>query len=181
MTDNEKLTAEQIAEQLSADGYTLEFSVVNPGGYNVASEFACTIKRGRAEFKTPYTKGCGHRRWKSKFVYGVADSIWAGIFKRGQRVTLSQSKYRIDSEPAREFNTLTEPEAPTLDEVLYSLSRDADCVRHGQTFEEFCADFGYDSDSIKAKGIFDACRETWSALVRFGADFEKLDSLFQDY
>jgi len=33
------------------------------------------------------------------------------------------------------------------------------------TFDEFCSDFGYDNDSIKASGIYDALKDEAAALA----------------
>ena len=57
----------------------------------------------------------------------------------------------------------------TIDSCLYSLILDADSIEY--TFNEFCDNFGYDSDSIKANNIYKACIKTSKQLNRlFNAD-----------
>ena len=72
---------------------------------------------------------------------------------------------------------------PTLDDVLWSIVMDAQCVAYGETFEEFSENLGYDEDSRKAEKAFNACRDEYFGLIRlFGQDgFEELGELFQDY
>lgn len=60
---------------------------------------------------------------------------------------------------------------PQLAEVLYSLQSDAQAGEHG--FDEFCADLGYDSDSIKALKIHKACVKIRAQLATLlGTDFD---------
>jgi len=91
------------------------------------------------------------------------------------------SKTRLTVFEAEALDHATRAEPPTLDEVLWSVHLDASGVRHGQSFEDWCAEYGSDDDSIKARAAFDACRDEWSGLVRLGADFDALDLLFEDY
>ena len=73
------------------------------------------------------------------------------------------------------------PKIPDLPGVLYSLSSDAGCVRYGQTFEDFCGELGYDSDSRTAEKTFNACRDEWAALIRMGFDLDALDEVVREY
>lgn len=54
---------------------------------------------------------------------------------------------------------------PNVGDVLDSLIGDASCA--DQSFEDFCRDFGYDSDSRKAEAIYHACRKTMRRLRAF--------------
>lgn len=47
---------------------------------------------------------------------------------------------------------------PTIGDVLSSLSLDSSSVIDGQSFEDWCGDFGYDTDSRKAERTFNACK-----------------------
>jgi hypothetical protein len=64
-----------------------------------------------------------------------------------------------------------------IEDVLLSLQMD--CSGWFEAFEDWAQDLGYDSDSIKAKGIFDACQDIARAMRRgLGADvFEKFQEL----
>lgn len=50
---------------------------------------------------------------------------------------------------------LYQPKVPTKNEVLQSLAMEASSLVSMPTFEEWCSDFGYNSDSIKDKKMFD--------------------------
>lgn len=56
----------------------------------------------------------------------------------------------------------TEPEPPTLAEVLDCMASDALCL--GMTFEEWADEFGYDADSRKAEQTFNRCVEQSKSL-----------------
>ena len=46
---------------------------------------------------------------------------------------------------------------PTLAHVLDTLASDAAGVEGAKSFEEWCPEYGYDSDSRKAERIYEAC------------------------
>ncbi len=61
---------------------------------------------------------------------------------------------------------------PTAADVVSSLCSDAHTV-DGQSFEDFCSDFGYDTDSRKAESIYKACRKMAPKVRRLlREDFE---------
>lgn len=61
-----------------------------------------------------------------------------------------------------EVEKLRKPQGPTSASVLHSLILDsqAGCM----TFAEWCADFGYETDSHKALATYDACQQTADSL-----------------
>lgn len=66
--------------------------------------------------------------------------------------------------------------APTADRVLECLVSDATGSEDG--FEEFCRNFGYDTDSRKAYSIYRACVNIRARLRRFlGSEYETALSL----
>lgn len=54
-------------------------------------------------------------------------------------------------------------DAPTLADVLNCLRSDAECG--SESFENFCSDCGYDPDSRKAYGIWEACKDSRAKLA----------------
>lgn len=69
--------------------------------------------------------------------------------------------------------------APSLEEVLYSLTMDASAWR--MTFDEWASEYGYDTDSRKAEASYRACADIGLRLVRMlggHETFEKLETLF---
>lgn len=164
---------------LALDGYTMTYHTVDAGSYKEPSKFSVTIKRNGLAFSTEYSKGAAHRRWTEK---AKMLGQWQGQFpkqpKQGERVPqLGRVSLWMESS----LIDCTEPIPPELGEVVYALQMDASYVRHGQAFCEFASDLGGDSDSIKCKALFDACRDTWASLVRLGADWDALDRLFEGY
>lgn len=71
--------------------------------------------------------------------------------------------------------------APALAEVLYCLILDGDAA--DATFEEWCDDHGYDSDSRKVLATYETCRDVGHKLQRMftSAELAELRELFQDY
>ena len=72
------------------------------------------------------------------------------------------------------------PQKPTIKDVLYSMI--ADDV-NDIDFEEFCKEYGYDNDSIKALEIYKACQKQTKAYYNMFDDEERgiLRELLQDY
>lgn len=59
----------------------------------------------------------------------------------------------------------TTPKPPEVRDVLNSLS--LDCSIGDQSFDDFCADLGYDTDSRKAYASWEACREQMFDIQRW--------------
>ena len=53
---------------------------------------------------------------------------------------------------------------PTVEQVLDCLVLDASCWESNRTFEDFCAELGYDTDSRKAERVYQACGECYKQL-----------------
>lgn len=71
---------------------------------------------------------------------------------------------------------VTKPVAPKLADVISGLLSDAQAGR--MSFDEFCGEFGYDSDSRKALATWEACVNTAGPLARvLGADMDRLAGL----
>ena len=182
MSNENQTEPVDIAATLAADGWNLSYTCLDSGGRDRPSKWSCMLGRapGRGVMQVTYTKGAAHRRWTT----GTAASlpyhrIIKGMGGAGNRV--DQLFGHLTILQAEAIDNASEPEPPTLDEVVWSVVTDAGSVRHGQDFAEFAGDFGLDSDSIKARETFDACRDEWSGLVRIGADFDALETLFMDY
>lgn len=69
---------------------------------------------------------------------------------------------------------------PDVADVLHSLMLDASALDAG-TFEDWCAELGFDSDSIKARGMYDACiAEALKLRAAFGEKtLSELRELFE--
>jgi hypothetical protein len=113
------------------------------------SHYACTIRNGKAKMVVYFSKGEGHRRWK-KTARGPE-------VKPGQRAPMQFTKTLW-------FEENTEPEPPTLGEVLDCLASDAASVDNARSFEDWASDFGYDTDSRKAKRTYKTCEKQAAKL-----------------
>lgn len=73
------------------------------------------------------------------------------------------------------------PEAPKVADVLHSLIMDSSAA--DENFHDWCADYGYSDDSIKAMSTYKACLETAQALRKhFSPDtLRQVRELLQDY
>lgn len=73
----------------------------------------------------------------------------------------------------------TEPKRPTLEDVLYSLTMDSYAAN--ETFQSWCFEYGYDTDSRKALATYEACQKIADDLRELGFNLEQLQEYFQDY
>lgn len=73
------------------------------------------------------------------------------------------------------------PVPPPPDSVLHSLIMDWQCSR--DSFEDFCANFGYDEDSRRALDTYLACQESGKKLLkmRLGKSIQELVMIYQDF
>ena len=68
---------------------------------------------------------------------------------------------------------------PGIDDILYCLIMDSGADQ--QSFDDWCEDFGYDSDSIKVRKMYELCQENAQKMNNLGFDMDELQTLFQDY
>ncbi len=59
---------------------------------------------------------------------------------------------------------------PTAEEVLECLAMDAEGIENVFSFEDWCAEYGYDSDSRRAEKIYNACLRQTEELRKFLGD-----------
>lgn len=73
------------------------------------------------------------------------------------------------------------PKKPKVADVLHSLILDASAA--DENFHDWCSNYGYSDDSIKAMNIYKACLETSQALRKhFSPDtLRQVRELLQDY
>ena len=72
------------------------------------------------------------------------------------------------------YMAVPKPVKPTVADVLHSLLSDASAAN--ENFAEWCDNYGYDSDNMKAFGIYKACLETAVALRKYFTR-EQLDAI----
>lgn len=157
--------------------------LVKDGGFFDMTEWEITISHNNRAITVKYFTGPGIRKWLKKlkgkpFNYS---GYWSQYIKnnvgkqvgylpplqnpkniKNKRISDYQSKI------LEEFKNITEPIAPEINNVMCALSLDASCVIHGESFEDFCSEFGYDCDRISAKKTFDCCRDSYFKLKQLG-------------
>lgn len=106
------------------------------------------------------------------------------------RVTLARAGQQFDTDyfmglahatkPKTKWDT-PKPKPPTAADVISSLLLDSEALN--QSFPDWCDDFGYSSDSIKAFDVYRTCCDTGKNLRRVftRAQLSELSELVQDY
>ena len=122
-----------------------------------------TIRRGASGINTNYSQGIGHLP-KIKAYEGIS----------------------LDAHNARQRAIETgglgkKLPTPTLIEVMYSLLMDSNSEL--TSFADWCSDYGYEDDSIKALKIFEACRTVKLEMLSMftSKEIEEMNDLLQDY
>lgn len=134
-----------------------------------AQSWECTLKCGKREMVTSFTKGSGHRTWNKLRYHGGVDRPRGHAAGQPAQLPWGASTY-----DKQRFYAWTAPTPPTAEEVLDCLASEASAM--DQSFEDWASDFGYDVDSRKAEKAYNACREQGFALRKLlgYADFEIL-------
>ena len=125
--------------------------------------FQVTLSYQGREMTTTFKMGLGHRI-VDKIARYELDKYGLGKYA-GKKIPYNiKSSYRVILE---KFPKATQPE---IADVLYCLLSDA---LYGQdTFEDFCYNYGYDTDSRKALEIYLVCQKTEKDLRKLlGNDF----------
>jgi hypothetical protein len=155
-----------ITEYLKAQG--IKYSVVPLGaakldGWECDRWSVWFEREGKNILETTYHTGIGHRESKVPMpadIKRLAPNIMA----------------RVDWE-----RMWVKPVAPHAAGVLSSLLLDSSSAE--QNFHDWCDELGYDKDSIKAQGIYNACCETLTKMRSFftGAERQAMQEILQDY
>lgn len=56
---------------------------------------------------------------------------------------------------------------PKVDDVLDCLAMDAAAIENASSFEDWCSEYGYDTDSRRAERIYNVCRREAKRLKQF--------------
>lgn len=150
--------------------------------------YLVSIKSKTYTLTTDYTKGSGHIKIISKknnCAHYSAINRDINILKNKAceignypNEVLQGYSYQVERQNGK---SLPFP-IPTIDEVLYSLQCDSD-VSNYSCFAEWADTYGYDSDSISAKNIYEACQNIASQFNKIltTKQREELSKLLQDY
>lgn len=157
---------EKIAQILSAAN--VEFSA-RYVGETKRDQWECdawrvTIKGARSQYESDYFSGLGHRA------------------KPGAAVERSiRYRYGKSAERTQEWRDACKPVPPDAAGVLWSLLIDSSAENIG--FADWCDQYGFSADSIKALKTYHACQETARnlRLVFTHAQTAELSEALQDF
>lgn len=115
-------------------------------------------------------EGWKHDRWTIE-LNGVPIEYKTGL---GNRKAPKIHPWHTTTPPAK-------PVPPNPDNVLHSLIMDWQCSQ--DTYETFCGDLGYDTDSRRALATYLACQEAGPKLraMRLGKSLQELAGIYQDF
>lgn len=156
-------------------GITIEANPVSLAahwtGDEEAQSWKCTLKCGKRKMVTPFTKGSGHRTWSNLFTGTIKGYDRPQAHRRGKPAS---SPWNASAYDKKAFLAWTVPTPPTAEEVLDCLAMDASAM--DESFEDWAAELGFDTDSRKAEAAYNACRESRFALRKLlgSADFAVL-------
>jgi hypothetical protein len=124
-----------------------------------ASHFRVTLSKGSLSMSTYYSMGSAHlanyirEQIKSK---GLPYHITPKDAEKALRKVVSIHDEQVYAQLVTRYGAEF---APKIEDVLDSLTLDASCYENARNFEDFCSEFGYDTDSRKAEGTYKACGE----------------------
>lgn len=145
--------------------------------------FSIIISRGRSTFNTAYSMGTGHFPVKDLHasLHHLSARISDGI-ETLQRIPhtrfLDKSLHADIAAAVQKIKKIT----PEMDDVMHSLLLDGAAYFDAFSFEEWCAEYGYDTDSRKAESIYRHCDDTGRSLARMftSAELSQLRDLAND-
>jgi len=128
-----------------------------------------TVKRnGKPVWSGPYKLGVGHVKGMPSKRFTLADQERLDPIGYASRAAYDEAaQARVAANLAK-----VQGVKPQLDNVLSSLLMDGSAYFDACTFEEWCNEYGYDSDSRKAESIWKACDQTGRTLSRAFTDQE---------
>lgn len=132
------------------------------------SKWIVTVKGPAGSFDTDYTQGSAHREVRGRATsIGISTCPWKPV---------PRFPATLDGELMAQNSRPTHPKAIN---VLYCLALDASAA--ADTFEDFCDNFGYDTDSRSALEMYLACQEIGGKLRRAGVDMAELQRATDGY
>ena len=164
------MKAEEINSKLAEMGYRMKCELVRDHDEtDRMADWSVTLTGPNGKsMETEFHTGCGLRTW----VRIPWQEDLRKFFKEGERCTFSGSK-------AIAVRKYTKATPPQLADVLFSLLMDL--LACDQSFNNWCWDCGYDTDSRKALETYLTCQESGAKLRAIGAKFDELHEVLQDW
>lgn len=113
-----------------------------------------------------------------EYRYVPQDAVFEAIYMRDPIAEKSENwqdtahkwQIRINSQSFEYYTGIGNKTAPDYDSFLESILSDSEAL--DMTFEDFCDEFGYDSDSRKAFKVWESCCNNARKLLKTGIDLE---------
>lgn len=130
--------------------------------------YECTLLRnGKEVWSGPYSLGVGHvnpnniNLWKTALTIDEEHLLYTWQKKPHANFKDKQLHAQVAAKVAK-----LQKVQPKLSDVVCSLMLDGYSYFNALDFDEWCDEYGYDTDSRKALDIFEACQETGRLLTR---------------
>lgn len=164
------------------DIYMMPAAVDDKGWKHIP--FSVTLSRnGKPILRTTYRVGLGHVKREKLWPMpeGCLDGLQVAFLKKRDDRVLPEYAHEflaVVTDAARRQKLKPEPR-----DVVHSLCTDGLCALHDQTFEEWCSDYGYDTDSRKAAAIYRECEKIGKALCSglTRPVYQQLTEVFSNY
>jgi len=141
--------------------------------HKTSFKWLCKITLGTHTVEVDYHMGIHHSRFNTKRGGHFShDTLNASEFEQYKNKGLSDAGFRNWLEHAT-------PKPPELDEILSSLTSEADAIN--ENFEDWAESLGYDSDSIKALKMWNECCNSYRKLKSLNLDLEKLQKFYENF
>lgn len=184
-------TQQTVAEALERFGLSIQSSPPVGGVDDTWPHIAYAVtlaRKGKAFWTGPYKLGIGHVKIP-KPPAGGGQWMWKFHLSRDEEGML----YAMNGRPHANFTdkalqaslcaklAVAQKVSPTLPHVLHSLLMDSSAT--GETFSDWCANYGYSDDSIKALETYQACVKIGQTLSKAftPAELSELREIFSDY
>ena len=134
--------------------------------------WSVTLKRGSQMIDTPWKAGIGHAK------KGFDDNV--ALARESQRTGTPLISGRETQQPGDKLATVYLPTPPIAADVLHSLILDSSAC--DMSFEDWCADYGYDTDSRKALDTYIEYQNIGNKVRAFlGREFSEFQIAAQEY
>jgi hypothetical protein len=186
-------TQRQLTETLVTRGYSLESGnlrgeVKGDQGHDwPCITFDCVVKKNDKIVWTGfYSMGVGHVKIPKtpRVPWMMPNELEATLFTLQKHPYAQLKNKSLHAKLAAWLAREKEQNVkPLLPDVLNSILSDGSAYFDAETFEDWCSNFGYDSDSIKAKKMYDVCDETGRKMVQAlgKQEIDELREMLQDY
>jgi len=170
----EETQRETVAEWAARLGLTLSYEPTGPRkwagkededghtNWRHAAHWRVRIERpsGNRTNWISYTKGAAHRRWKG-FINLRTSGLFPGHHVRpGGELPSMFARRGLTVAQDEALQSCTEPTPPEVVEVLECLRLDAAGVMFGQTFREWCEEYGYGDTEASPADVHESYEAT---------------------